>query len=198
MPDIKCFMLQPTDRQFQWLRRYTHYGCKDGHGHRALTRIEDGPYENTDQRWSRDDPRWPKECQDCNLLLDDTTSWQLFSLQQYRREDTGEIVALPGHTVDNVCAPVGAMWYAPWYEDMWFGPDKRCLVVRTPGGEWVIDSVASNCTRKDDKVHKCWVRHGTAPAITVDKNGNTCAAGAGSILCGNYHGFLRNGYLVDA
>lgn len=34
--------------------------------------------------------------------------------------------------------------------------------------------------------------------ITVDKNGTTCAAGAGSISAGPYHGFLRNGQLVDA
>jgi hypothetical protein len=40
------------------------------------------------------------------------------------------------------------------------------------------------------------VRHGEAPNITVDKNGVTCGAGAGSIQCGSYHGFLRNGELV--
>jgi len=57
----------------------------------------------------------------------------------------------------------------------------------------MIDSRASNCTLPDDNVHKCWVRHGEAPNFTVDKNGATCAAGAGSIQTSNWHGFLRNG-----
>lgn len=96
-------------------------------------------------------------------------------------------------------APVGAMWDATWYHgvDYLTGPDGHSYMVRTPGGDWCIDSKASNCTRKDDNVHKCWVRHGEAPNLTVDKNGNTCSAGAGSIQCGNYHGFLRNGYLEE-
>lgn len=65
---------------------------------------------------------------------------------------------------------------------------------------WMIDYKASNCTKKDDKVHRCWVRHGTVgDKLTVDKKGNTCSAGAGSIyMNGNkWHGFLRNGILVE-
>lgn len=45
----------------------------------------------------------------------------------------------------------------------------------------------------DDAEHRCWIRHGEPPLITVDKNGLTCAAGAGSIQCRDYHGFLRDG-----
>lgn len=112
----------------------------------------------------------------------------------YRRDDTREEFTLRD-------APVGAIWRASWYEDAeWpelVGVDGRSYVVKTPGGDWLIDSVASNCTRKDDKIHKCWCRHGEAPNFHVDKVGNTCAAGAGSILIGNYHGFLHNGYLTD-
>lgn len=74
------------------------------------------------------------------------------------------------------------------------GCDGRHLFVITPDGQdWDIDGRASNCTRPDDDVHRCWVRHGEAPGITVDKRGNTCAAGAGSIAMPGYHGFLRNG-----
>jgi hypothetical protein len=61
----------------------------------------------------------------------------------------------------------------------------------------MIDSRASNCTLPNDREHKCWIRHGTPPDLTVDKNGKTCAAGAGSIQLGNYHGFLRNGHLEE-
>lgn len=106
----------------------------------------------------------------------------------WKRVDTGEERMLRDF-------PAGAMWFADWLEDFHVGPDGRCLVVKTPGGDWVIDSRASNCTLPNDKEHKCWIRHGTAPDITVDKNGKTCAAGAGSIGIGTYHGFLRNGHL---
>ena len=111
---------------------------------------------------------------------------------QWKRLDTGEIF----ESQDKL--PPGAMWFAPWYKELgpeYNAPDGTSLLVITPGGAWMIDSRASNCTKPDDNIHKCWVRHGVAPEITVDKNGNTCNAGAGSILCGGYHGFLRNGYL---
>lgn len=42
---------------------------------------------------------------------------------------------------------------------------------------------------------RCWVRHGEPPIVTVNKDGLTCAAGAGSIGIGGgeryYHGFLQ-------
>lgn len=61
---------------------------------------------------------------------------------------------------------------------------------------WNIDSRASNCTMPYDYTHRCWVRHGEPPNVTVDKNGLTCAAGAGSIMAADYHGFLQNGALT--
>ena len=70
------------------------------------------------------------------------------------------------------------------------------LVVCPSGQSWDIDSRASNCTMPDDRTHRCWVRHGEPPNLTVDKAGKTCAAGAGSIIAGSYHGFLRNGELT--
>jgi hypothetical protein len=73
-------------------------------------------------------------------------------------------------------------------------PCTQHLYVVTPGGHWWdIDGRASNCTMKDDKQHRCWVRHGEPPNVTVDKAGLTCKAGAGSIKVDGYHGFLRNG-----
>lgn len=74
--------------------------------------------------------------------------------------------------------------------------DGPALWVQTPGGAWCIDSRASNCTMPYDYNHRCWVRHGEPPLVTVDKNGPTCAAGAGSIAVGSYHGFLQNGCLT--
>lgn len=111
----------------------------------------------------------------------------------YRRSDTGETMTWRD-------APVGAIIRATWCEDVpeYCGTDGKSYIVRTPGGDWYIDSRASNCTMKDDNTHKCWCRHGEAPNFTVDKNCTTCAAGAGSISIGKYHGFLRGGFLVQA
>jgi hypothetical protein len=76
-------------------------------------------------------------------------------------------------------------------------PCVEHLYVVLPNGHWWdIDGRASNCTLPTDKAHRCWVRHGVPPHITVDKNGLTCSAGAGSILSDGYHGFLREGRLV--
>jgi hypothetical protein len=78
----------------------------------------------------------------------------------------------------------------------WDNCDGTHLHVRLPNGEfWNVDGRASNCTMPDDRLHRCWVRHGEPPLVTVDKNGLTCAAGAGSIQAGDYHGFLVEGVL---
>lgn len=92
------------------------------------------------------------------------------------------------------------MWFAAWLSPThdWDNPEGPMnLCVETPGGTWNIDGRCSNCTMKDDRTHRCWVRHGDPPRVTVDKDGHTCQAGAGSIMVGNYHGFLRNGELTD-
>jgi hypothetical protein len=131
----------------------------------------------------------------------------------FRRSDTGELLALAD-------APVGAMWDVSWFRDhgggeQYTGPDGISLAVRTPGGDWMVDSQCSNCTRTQwgpkeidgklcekvwlGRTHWCWVRHGNPrqpETLHVDKAGDTCAAGAGSILCGSYHGFLHHGELT--
>jgi hypothetical protein len=114
----------------------------------------------------------------------------------YRRTDTGETGLLADF-------PAGAMWFGDWYPDSMFNPQLgpgKTLIVRTPGGDWVIDQQANNCTIPGDysqAEHHCWVIHGTPPTITVDKDGVTCKAGGGSIAQKNWHGFLRNGFLLE-
>lgn len=70
-------------------------------------------------------------------------------------------------------APVGAMWLELWH-------DEPHLVVMTPGGEWDIDGPARNGGG--------WSRTGEPPLVTANP----------SILIGDrYHGWLRDGFLVE-
>jgi hypothetical protein len=99
--------------------------------------------------------------------------------------------------------PPGALYVAKPMKctDGWEfkGEDGLNVVCVTPGGLWFIDSRAGNCTEPSDPLHRCWVRHGTiGEMIHVDKSGNTCGAGNGSIRCGAFHGFLHNGELYAA
>jgi hypothetical protein len=113
----------------------------------------------------------------------------------YKRADTGEVYEFSQ-------LPVGAMWDADYLHDnpRYTGADGISLHVMLPDRHtWCVDSEANNCTRPGDRTHKCWVRHGDPRKgeMHVDKNGNTCAAGAGSILTDKWHGFLHNNYLHE-
>lgn len=130
--------------------------------------------------------------------------------QQFRNLETDEIYRRPSDI------PAGGIWNAVWfinqdkariYKDHQHTlgmRDGQCLQVMTPGGQAFIDARASNCGSPDEPLgenegeHFCWIRHGTAPNLTVDKTGRSCSAGAGSFVVGKWHGFLRDGYLVDA
>jgi hypothetical protein len=93
----------------------------------------------------------------------------------------------------------------PWPERLLFSTSLTFtltglnVVCVTPGEPWYIDARAANCTKVADFSHRCWVRHGTlGGCIHVDKDGNTCSAGNGSIQRGAFHGFLHQGELYDA
>ncbi len=200
MSDIKCYFLEPTNRYRRRLRRYTWRDkvavppCplrRDQPFHDAsalLDVVEALEHPTSGDTWPHDDARWPLAC-GCGYRFTAEAEWQLFVDQIYHCAETGEDTTLRD-------ARPGAMWYADWYHTLWPGPDGHTLVVKTPGGDWIVDSEASNCTRKGES-HHCWIRHGVPPIITVDKDGDTCAAGAGSIQAGAYHGFLRNGVLQE-
>jgi len=138
---------------------------------------------------------YPLACTKCGYVFTPEDEFQVNGDWFYRRGDTGEEMILDD-------APPGATWDAHWMHDCpdWCGPDGLCIFCRCPDGhDWMIDSRASNCTLPQDKVHRCWIRHGDPrkAELTVDKNGVTCAAGAGSILTPHWHGFLRGGLLVE-
>lgn len=107
-------------------------------------------------------------------------------------------------------APVGACREREPYFDnksIFMGPDDRQLELKLPNGDiWWTDMRASNCTMRDDNVHRCWVRHGKPEdgTLHIDKNGVTCGAGAGSIVSTpidggrqGWHGFLHNGQFTS-
>lgn len=187
---IKCFFLEPAGTCLYTLRRYSSEKCHGRYGyHDARTVIGEGTETLSGDTHPHDDPRWPKWCS-CGYVFHEKDHWMKFRIPLYVRVDTREKMTLEQ-------APAGAMWFADWMPDGYKGSDDHALMVRTPGGDWAVDSRAPNCTLPHDNEHRCWVRHGTPPDITVDKNDTTCSAGAGSIAVGKYHGFLRDGYLTD-
>ena len=200
---IKCFWLEPTDREKRYLRRYAGGSkCSGLTGyHDAMNFLDEAPeVMGPDGCWKdsgqtatdfKGHHLWPARCA-CGYEFRPEDERQLFSQHIYRRADTGEEMTLRD-------APDGAMWEATWYASVpaWCGDDGRAIICRVPDKhDWHIDGPCSNCTRPNES-HRCWVRHGVPPNLTVDKNGNTCAAGAGSILTKQWHGFLRNGELVS-
>ena len=208
MQGCATFLLEPRPIAEASLRRYapsTRGTCPKNGYHDASTPIGDVACRlelrsNNYKVWKfegdamppRDDPRWPKTCA-CGYTFVDTDEWQLFHEPLYRRVDgTDDRVS--------VLRPApGAMWFS---ESCFCQHDPPCeshLMAVCPGANyaWDIDSRAANCTKPEDRTHRCWVRHGEPPNVTVDKNGSTCEAGAGSIVVGAYHGFLRNGRFTD-
>lgn len=177
------------------------------------------------------DPRFGDSCSNCGFKFaygDDYGYSPKPNDRSYGQSQTWVDILYAGapdgklYTWDG--APSGAMRDAEWLKrfhcapenNEYIGPDGLALQVKTPAGEWMVDSQASNCTR-DQRVavdtpegregkltqfrrtHYCWVRHGDPRTgyVHVDKAGETCAAGAGSILIGKFHGFLHHGYLRD-
>lgn len=222
MSRTRCFLLEPTERVRQKLRRYSncdHWDAEqkktvydnpcpinNGFYHNAETPIEDAlairneegyitnGSRSEDDGWPRDDPRWPTQCA-CGYQFTEHDAYQLFCELIYRRADTGEEMTLRD-------AAPGAMWYAPWLDQFHHPQDEHNLVVKLPDKtDWCVDSQASNCTMADDakqERHHCWTRQGAPPDVDVSKNyGPSCQAGAGSIQSASWHGFLRAGWLEE-
>lgn len=152
----------------------------------------------------------PEKCRCGHVFTQDAhrcASWHPVWTDGQRMVTTREMP--PGAVYD-------ADWMHGWAENC--GPDGRSICAILPNGAyWCIDSRATNCDSpckhcqkpfhqhiraggiptcpgyEDAKPHKCWIRHGEPPNLTVDKNGVTCGAGAGSIAVTGWHGFLSGG-----
>ena len=199
---IRCFLLTPTDIVEQTVWAYSK-GCPGSTGQHVaevvvatLALPVDQPLPSVKFEWPHGQPMI---CHYCNQEFAGSVE-STGSGRHWIRADTGEVK----RRISDF-GP-GAMWYAYWYDkdgqQRYYGWDwdnqfEPPLMVATPGGDWCIDSRAPNCNMPEERTHRCWIRHGQPPDITVDKNGFTCGAGAGSIQSGSYHGFLRDGYLTD-
>lgn len=139
----------------------------------------------------RKDPR-TFTCKHCGVICTDAED--RLSAGSYTIYDTPSGKLTPGNLFWcdwYGCAENGKCLYG------WTNCDGKHLMAILPNGHhWDIHSRASNCTMKDDGLHRCWVISGTVPDITVGKGGVTCGAGAGSIAVPGYHGFLQNGHFT--
>ena len=210
MQPIKCFMLEPTNKGKVELIRSNNAWGKDGqiipekkcpltgYSHIARAYIGDTEVELRDNlfdpvdpdalRVPHDDPRWPAKC-DCGYEFtpQDQYASTCHTLYKERDQDTGFLGTLRD-------APVGAMWYADWMmhgipeerqgPGTFRGPDGHCLMVQLPGDwEWAADGPASNGDG--------WTRTGEPPNVTASPSVWANAPKG-------WHGWLRDGYLVEA
>lgn len=193
MRKTECFLIEPTDRYWKSLRRYAFKGARPGcEYHNAEVIIEE--IESTVRladyapAAERSDPRWPLKCDRCDYIFEDEDHWQVEYDRQYLAPDGQRYSRGGEHDMTKAPrAPVGAMWRATWLEDICTGPDGHCYIVRTPGGDWIIDY-------KRNEGDSGWTRSGVAPRLTVRP----------SILIGSredgaweYHGFLTDGCLEE-
>jgi hypothetical protein len=135
---------------------------------------------------------WSNVCDHCNEAAPDSADRSISTSRTYNTT-TGR--PEPGDLYYRDFRYEGKCWCG------WSNCDGFHLHAVLPTGDhWDIDSRASNCTMKDDGLHRCWVRHGDprkGEPVHVDKNGLTCQAGAGSIVVPKWHGFLHSGLLVS-
>jgi hypothetical protein len=198
---IPVFFCAPTGVQ-SFRRGFRCDGCG--------ARVEEACTKAEHDSYTGDGDRPERACAGCGAMVR-CNSWA--ADDEMRRCDTGELFKSYRDL------PVGAVYEASdfygsgahnWrsapnsdgrrYYVSRPGVDGRVLVCICPDGHpWTIDARASNCTLPHDDDHWCWCRHGRPEdgTLHVDKQGVTCAAGAGSIDTGQWHGFLHNGQLVQ-
>ena len=167
--------------------------CGDSTTH--IDSLDVGPRRNPPSLMAKRARGWPARCAHCGERLDWATTDVALASGTRMVWDTPSGDLEPGCLYWEIrYSERRGQLNKHWCSAGWTNCDGRHLYAVLPNRHyWDIDSRASNCTLKSDWEHRCWVRHGEPPLITVDKAGITCAAGAGSILAGDYHGFLQNG-----
>ncbi len=186
MGSYSCFVIVPTTRAREYLRRYEDRACEGPHGyHNASVTVGEVLYDpraRVADDVPHSDPRWPRHC-GCGYVFPED-GWWLHGADQLWAAVSGGMK--PFVLRD---APPGAMWYADWMAPNVVGPDGGCLVVQTAAGAWTIDGPASSGGG--------WTRTGTPPFVTAHPS-IRIGPGRGEGGGDRYHGWLRNGVLVDA
>lgn len=211
MPDYPCYWLEPLDLVQVSLRRYTgdaHGPCPLMPGKYSWHNAISAPIGEAAPSWGTldigkkylagiptlpvEDPRWPVAC-GCGFVFppDSFTS---------HRQMVQDLLYTGGgqERTTTAAARPGALWDGVWCNDIvdWTGSDGISLFCKTPDGEWHVDGIANNCagphmTGAVPRTHFCWERVGDP------RNPETLTVSP-SIRSGSYHGWLRNGVLVDA
>lgn len=189
-----------------------HQTCPNTYGtgrpgcHNAYTFLRDVPELSAWKAFgNREDypaEQWPTQCKHCGApvpspeQLVKQVGWT--GIQMNHQVSSSRLYNSPSGEPEN-----GDMFESTWHDacdcPYWDNCNGIHLQVILPNGvHWDVMSRASNCTLKEERTHRCWVIQGSYKdgTITVDKNGHTCSAGAGSIDVPGWHGFLRDGNLV--
>jgi hypothetical protein len=151
---------------------------------------------------------WERDAQPCEHQHDfkDHTEWNESVMNGPHKCDKcgGDFEMRSGYPLYNTESgrpEPGDIFYENWLDENFYWDNHKgphLMAICPNGMRWCIDSRASNCTMPEDRLHRCWVRHGDPEKgeIHVDKQGVTCEAGAGSIAIGenenHYHGMLHN------
>jgi len=202
---IKCFLVRPTSRYRQSLRRYSNdqrdcpgkMGYHDAHFDLGISEQPGYSYESA--RPANSDPRWPAKCDSCEFHFAESDEYQLFEEHIY--VDDGGVE----HTLRD--RTPGMMWEMPWLHDPltdepvvidsaartmlspyyyrdWQLKRAPICVVCPNGAEWIVDQRANN--------GEGWEVRGEAPTLACSP----------SIVVPGYHGWLgtngaQPGYFTD-
>jgi hypothetical protein len=204
MPNIKTKLIEEIGVRSS-LRVYWKGECPNNpinptyHNAEAVVHLSNdiGDFISGGELPDYDNANWPTQCDYCGCEVPDDADRQLHRQRIFNTPsgspEPGDIYYASFHHGEY------KKNYCRW--DNCDDPRGHVIVVLPNKHTWDLDGRARNCTMKEDRTHRCWVRHGDIEHLTVDKNGFTCAAGAGSILAGQqpneYHGFLVGGELRE-
>lgn len=188
----QCFILETTGYSTLWARRYTSgtYDCEcvDRSYHNNRNLFGRRPTEGSvsyDGSSLKDILPFPTHCV-CGYEFNDESEWQIFAETEYHIRETGEILFLGD-------APDGAIWHAHWldFHQESRGIDLKAYQIKIGGISLVLDDI-NYCGRKYP--HKCWIRTGTPPNITLTRN-EECEGSSDYLYINNSRWTLIDGQL---